>query len=313
MNNWTSFSFFLAINLVWIQATNIFSLWTEKKFVQNTALHLLIFCSRLESFCSIYFSIVFNFCILYLSGALWWKAALEILWQWKLYWRAPPRLRAHFDSRKQNHPRFPDRRLQCGSPSERGILRSVPGHRCHCLCSSSVTSFLRNSLADAETSSSLDTDECSAPEPEDASGPLCSQICLNTLGSYLCSCHHGYELRSDQRTCTCKFDADTVQASTTDHASLFSYLDVGKHNPKLTKNWFEKLIWILLKIWSKMTKLQIIYLRIVLFIPVSSILWWRYIWWTRRTSVQSWLPKRPASHDVLSVRRFCGIWLHCLS
>ncbi|KAM9309988.1 complement component 1, r subcomponent [Pholidichthys leucotaenia] len=47
----------------------------------------------------------------------------------------------------------------------------------------------------------IDMDECSAPEPRDGSGPLCSQICLNTLGSYLCSCHHGYELRSDQRTC----------------------------------------------------------------------------------------------------------------
>ncbi|KAF7226962.1 putative LOC107379532-like protein [Nothobranchius furzeri] len=46
-----------------------------------------------------------------------------------------------------------------------------------------------------------DIDECSAPEPEDGSGPLCSQICLNTLGSYLCACHHGYELHSDQRTC----------------------------------------------------------------------------------------------------------------
>ncbi|XP_070767920.1 ovochymase-like, partial [Enoplosus armatus] len=47
----------------------------------------------------------------------------------------------------------------------------------------------------------IDIDECSAPEPGDGSGPLCSQICLNTLGSYLCSCHHGFELRSDQRTC----------------------------------------------------------------------------------------------------------------
>uniref|UniRef100_M4AAC6 Vitamin K-dependent protein C n=1 Tax=Xiphophorus maculatus TaxID=8083 RepID=M4AAC6_XIPMA len=47
----------------------------------------------------------------------------------------------------------------------------------------------------------IDIDECSAPEPEDGSGPLCSQICLNTLGSYLCACHHGYELRSDERTC----------------------------------------------------------------------------------------------------------------
>lgn len=47
----------------------------------------------------------------------------------------------------------------------------------------------------------IDIDECSGPVPGDGSGPLCSQICLNTLGSYLCSCHHGYELRSDQRTC----------------------------------------------------------------------------------------------------------------
>uniref|UniRef100_A0A3B5MZ65 CUB domain-containing protein n=1 Tax=Xiphophorus couchianus TaxID=32473 RepID=A0A3B5MZ65_9TELE len=51
----------------------------------------------------------------------------------------------------------------------------------------------------------IDIDECSAPEPEDGSGPLCSQICLNTLGSYRCACHHGYGLRSDQRTCMCKF------------------------------------------------------------------------------------------------------------
>ncbi|XP_024123551.1 complement C1r-A subcomponent [Oryzias melastigma] len=45
----------------------------------------------------------------------------------------------------------------------------------------------------------IDVDECSAPET--GNGPLCSQICLNTLGSYLCACHHGYELRSDQSTC----------------------------------------------------------------------------------------------------------------
>ncbi|KAL7393553.1 hypothetical protein ABVT39_012741 [Epinephelus coioides] len=47
----------------------------------------------------------------------------------------------------------------------------------------------------------IDRDECSEPEPDDGSGPLCSQICLNTLGSYICSCHHGYELRPDQTSC----------------------------------------------------------------------------------------------------------------
>uniref|UniRef100_A0A4W5N2A1 complement subcomponent C1r n=1 Tax=Hucho hucho TaxID=62062 RepID=A0A4W5N2A1_9TELE len=46
-----------------------------------------------------------------------------------------------------------------------------------------------------------DIDECSAPDPKDGSGPLCSQFCHNTLGSYMCSCRHGYEIRPDQRTC----------------------------------------------------------------------------------------------------------------
>lgn len=53
--------------------------------------------------------------------------------------------------------------------------------------------------------SHTDVDECALPEPVDGSGPLCSQICHNTLGSYLCSCHHGYELRPDQRTCDCEY------------------------------------------------------------------------------------------------------------
>ncbi|XP_026861742.2 complement component 1, r subcomponent [Electrophorus electricus] len=46
----------------------------------------------------------------------------------------------------------------------------------------------------------VDVDECSLPVLED-SDPPCSQICLNTLGSYLCACHHGYHLRADQHTC----------------------------------------------------------------------------------------------------------------
>ncbi|XP_058503766.1 uncharacterized protein LOC131471288 [Solea solea] len=48
----------------------------------------------------------------------------------------------------------------------------------------------------------IDIDECSAATPGDNSGPLCDQICLNTLGSFLCACHHGYKLHSDQHTCT---------------------------------------------------------------------------------------------------------------
>lgn len=59
-----------------------------------------------------------------------------------------------------------------------------------------------------------DIDECSAPDPEDGSEPLCSQICLNTLGSYICSCYHGFRLRSDQRTCVCEYCARAVKLST---------------------------------------------------------------------------------------------------
>uniref|UniRef100_A0A8B9LKR5 Wu:fd46c06 n=1 Tax=Astyanax mexicanus TaxID=7994 RepID=A0A8B9LKR5_ASTMX len=43
----------------------------------------------------------------------------------------------------------------------------------------------------------IDVDECSSPVSSEDSGPLCSQICLNTLGSYQCACHHGYQLQDD--------------------------------------------------------------------------------------------------------------------
>ena len=40
-----------------------------------------------------------------------------------------------------------------------------------------------------------DIDECS----EGISG--CSQLCSNTIGSYSCLCHIGYQLDSDNHTC----------------------------------------------------------------------------------------------------------------
>ena len=42
---------------------------------------------------------------------------------------------------------------------------------------------------------SVDIDECS----EETSG--CSQLCTNTIGSYTCTCHNGYQLKNDH-TCT---------------------------------------------------------------------------------------------------------------
>ena len=40
-----------------------------------------------------------------------------------------------------------------------------------------------------------DIDECS----EGISG--CSQLCINTIGSYSCGCLNGYHLGSDNHTC----------------------------------------------------------------------------------------------------------------
>ena len=44
----------------------------------------------------------------------------------------------------------------------------------------------------------LDIDECAA----NTDG--CEQVCLDTPGSYTCSCQPGYILNRDSRTCTGK-------------------------------------------------------------------------------------------------------------
>ncbi|XP_078064837.1 complement C1r subcomponent-like [Mustelus asterias] len=44
----------------------------------------------------------------------------------------------------------------------------------------------------------IDIDECSKADEEDS---VCDQICHNSLGSYFCSCHHGYQLQADGKSC----------------------------------------------------------------------------------------------------------------
>ena len=41
----------------------------------------------------------------------------------------------------------------------------------------------------------LDTDECA----RNISG--CIQNCINSIGSYICSCHPGYDIKDDKRIC----------------------------------------------------------------------------------------------------------------
>ena len=46
----------------------------------------------------------------------------------------------------------------------------------------------------------MDVDEC-------ADGTdLCAQNCLNTIGSYTCSCNTGYRLAMDEKMCDGKSD-----------------------------------------------------------------------------------------------------------
>ncbi|KAG8009968.1 Complement C1r subcomponent, partial [Nibea albiflora] len=54
-----------------------------------------------------------------------------------------------------------------------------------------------------------DIDECLEVDSAGGSGSLCSQICVNSRGSYRCSCHNGYKLHLDQRTCLLSCSGNT--------------------------------------------------------------------------------------------------------
>ncbi|KAL7393058.1 hypothetical protein ABVT39_006004 [Epinephelus coioides] len=63
------------------------------------------------------------------------------------------------------------------------------------------TPELQQHIGFSATYKAIDIDECSQSVPGDGSGPLCTQICVNTPGSYHCSCYNGYKLHLDQHTC----------------------------------------------------------------------------------------------------------------
>ncbi|XDV40452.1 hypothetical protein PO909_009537 [Leuciscus waleckii] len=81
-------------------------------------------------------------------------------------------------------------------PGEKPIL--APGNRLQLLFLTDDSNH-ESHLGFTAFYQAVDIDECSSSSV--VKDPPCSQICLNTLGSYLCACHHGYTLRPDQRTC----------------------------------------------------------------------------------------------------------------
>lgn len=77
-----------------------------------------------------------------------------------------------------------------------------------------------------------DADECSFLSQEDGADPPCTQICLNTMGSYLCACHHGFKLDADQRTCVREFYTEFSQMVTI-HKRLMEIIGATKQKHAL--------------------------------------------------------------------------------
>ncbi|XP_065101430.2 complement C1r-A subcomponent-like [Paramisgurnus dabryanus] len=83
-------------------------------------------------------------------------------------------------------------------PGHKPIL--APGNRLQLFLQTNDSNH-ESHLAFTAFYQAIDIDECSSTSVESKTDPPCSQICFNTLGSYLCACHHGFQLKSDQRTC----------------------------------------------------------------------------------------------------------------
>ncbi|KAL2084916.1 hypothetical protein ACEWY4_020434 [Coilia grayii] len=84
-------------------------------------------------------------------------------------------------------------------PGNQPIL--APGSRLHLIFQADESNPGLHNLGFSVFYQAVDVDECAEAGKPGKTDP-CAQICLNTLGSYFCSCHHGYDLRADQRTCT---------------------------------------------------------------------------------------------------------------
>lgn len=62
---------------------------------------------------------------------------------------------------------------------------------------------------------------------------VCDHFCINTLGSYMCSCRESFQLKSDKHTCQLRFDISLTGG----FASLFGLFDQGIHRLNLTKDY----------------------------------------------------------------------------
>lgn len=64
-----------------------------------------------------------------------------------------------------------------------------------------------------------DVDEC-----EDHYSAVCSQLCVNTVGSYKCDCHTGYIMEADGHNCKIKGKTQTLHSFCEEMCMGFSIL-----------------------------------------------------------------------------------------
>lgn len=88
------------------------------------------------------------------------------------------------------------------NPTHATALRDTPGRH-----ASQVSSYFIFStvIKASETFSdllfpSVDLDECT-----NSTFNRCQQTCINSVGSYQCACHEGFQLQEDEKTCKCNF------------------------------------------------------------------------------------------------------------
>ena len=72
------------------------------------------------------------------------------------------------------------------------------------MCDHQLCQLLPSFQHSSTTSIGLDIDECSGSHG-------CEQECVNSPGSFVCSCHHGYSLDEDGRTCNLTGEFDLSQ------------------------------------------------------------------------------------------------------
>lgn len=99
-----------------------------------------------------------------------------------------------------------------------GYRLANDNHQCNGKLSEIESNNCLNEIFSFDAKSFSDIDECS--ENLDS----CEQNCINTTGSYTCSCNVGFSLALDQRSCSGKLHAHIIRSSLKIHKNVIDKL-----------------------------------------------------------------------------------------